>query len=315
MGIFFKSISGILIVLIMIILGFVLAKRHWFNDDSTNLIVKLVIDVALPCYMIYTIGHDFTADTLLSTLPDLRFPVVSMLIMFGISVAIARVIRIKKYHRGLFESMFLNSNTVFVGLPVNMALFGAQSLPYVLVYYMANTTFFWTIGVYLIQMDGDANSKFDWKKTIGKILSPPLLGFIIGVILVLLRIKLPSFLMSDFQYVGNLTIPLSMMFIGISMANVNLAKFDLSASNWGILLGRFIISPSLMALLVIPTGMPILMKQVFIMQAAMPVMTNAPIVARKYGADADYASLMVTETTIISLIVLPILMVIVQQIH
>mgnify|MGYP007124104275 CR=1 FL=1 len=30
----------------------------------------------------------------------------------------------------------------------------------------------------------------------------------------------------------------------------------------------------------------------------MPVMTNAPVVAKLYGANSDYAAIMVTETTL-----------------
>ena len=41
----------------------------------------------------------------------------------------------------------------------------------------------------------------------------------------------------------------------------------------------------------------------------MPVMTNAPVVAKLYGADSDYAAVMVTETTLATMIVIPILMV------
>jgi len=201
-----------------------------------------------------------------------------------------------------------------VGLPVNQALFGEKSLPFVLVYYMANTTFFWTLGVYLIQRDGQAGSKFDLKQTLGKIFSPPLLGFMVGVLLVLLNIQLPNWIMQDFQYVGGLTIPLSMIFIGTAIAGAGLQNVRLDRDSWGVLLGRFIIAPVLMALLVLPTSMPILMKQVFILQAAMPVMTNAPVVAKLYHADADYAAIMVTETTLLSLVVIPILMVIVQHV-
>jgi predicted permease len=40
----------------------------------------------------------------------------------------------------------------------------------------------------------------------------------------------------------------------------------------------------------------------------MPVMTNAPVVAKLYGADSDYAAIMVTESTILTIIVVPLLM-------
>ncbi|KJW13034.1 AEC family transporter [Levilactobacillus spicheri] len=314
MAVFVRSVSGVLIILVMIGLGYVLSRRGWFDDQAPKLIARLVTQIALPAYMISTITAKFSAETLKKTLPDLRFPVVSMLIMFGLSILAFHLFRINPKHRGLFESMFLNSNTVFVGLPVNEALFGPKSLPFVLVYYMANTTFFWTLGVYLIQRDGQGDSKFDLKTTLKKIFSPPLLGFMVGVVLVLLDIQLPNWIMQDFSYVGGLTIPLSMIFIGTAIAGAGLQNIRFDRDSLGILLGRFIIAPVLMGCLVLPTGMPLLMKQVFILQAAMPVMTNAPVVSKLYGADADYAAIMVTETTLLSLVVIPILMVIVQHV-
>ena len=314
MGVFVSSVSGVLIILVMITLGYVLARFGWFDEQAPKLIARLVTQIALPAYMLDTIMSKFTATKLKSTLPDLRFPVVSMLIMFGLSIVAFHLFRINPKHRGLFESMFLNSNTVFVGLPVNMALFGRQSLPFVLVYYMANTTFFWTLGVYLIQRDGQGKGQFDLKTTLKKVFSPPLLGFMIAVVLVLLGIKLPHWIMMDFQYIGGLTIPLSMIFIGTAIAGAGLRNLRLDRDSLGILLGRFVIAPALMACLVLPTGMPLLMKQVFIIQAAMPVMTNAPVVSKLYNADSDYAAIMVTETTLLSLVVIPILMVIIQHV-
>jgi len=243
MAVFIRSVSGVLIILVMIGLGYVLSRRGWFDDQAPKLIARLVTQIALPAYMISTITAKFSAETLKKTLPDLRFPIVSMLIMFGLSIIAFHAFRINPKHRGLFESMFLNSNTVFVGLPVNEALFGPKSLPFVLVYYMANTTFFWTLGVYLIQRDGQGSAEFDLKETLKKIFSPPLLGFIVGVLLVLLNIQLPSWIMKDFQYVGGLTIPLSMIFIGTAIAGAGLQNVHLNRDSLGILLGRFVVAP------------------------------------------------------------------------
>ncbi len=314
MTVLFSAISGVLIILVMIALGFILARNDWFDSKMTSMIARLVTQVALPAYMVATIMEKFSAKKLLTTLPDIFFPLVSMFLLYIVSIVIVKVCRIPKMHAGLFESMFSNSNTVFVGLPVNMALFGKPSLPYVLVYYMVNTTFFWTLGVYLIQKDGKGDAKVNWKTTLKKVFSPPLLGFMIGVLLVLWHVKLPTFVMQDLNYIGGLTIPLSMIFIGISINSVDLSNIHFDRSNFLILFGRFLLAPTIMALLVIPTHLPLMMKQVFIMQAAMPIMTNAPVVSRLYRADSEYASIMVAETTLLSLIVIPILMVLVQKI-
>ena len=308
MDLFLRSISGILVILGMILVGFVIGEKGWFDDKSRGLLAKLVTQVALPCYMLYTITQRFTAADLLIMLPALRFPALSMVILLGIATAVARIFAVRQDRRGLFISMFFNSNTIFVGLPINQALFGDASIPYVLIYYMCNTTFFWTLGTYLIQRDGEGEAQFDLKTSLKKVFSPPLMGFLLGLVMVMLQIKLPAFLASDLQYLGNLTTPLSMIFIGLSVSHVGVKQLVLGKDQLLILLGRFLVAPLLMATIVYWVPLPSLMKQVFIIQSAMPVMTNAPVVARLYGADSDYAAVMVTETTLATMVVIPILM-------
>ena len=308
MDIFLRSISGILVILGMILVGFIIGEKGWFDDKSRGLLAKLVTQVALPCYMLYTITQRFTAADLLKMLPALRFPALSMVILLGIATGVARIFAVRQDRRGLFISMFFNSNTIFVGLPINQALFGDASIPYVLIYYMCNTTFFWTLGTYLIQRDGEGEAQFDLKTSLKKVFSPPLMGFLLGLVLVMLQIKLPAFLASDLQYLGNLTTPLSMIFIGLSVSHVGVKQLVLGKDQLLILLGRFLVAPLLMASIVYWVPLPSLMKQVFIIQSAMPVMTNAPVVARLYGADSDYAAVMVTETTLATMVVIPILM-------
>ncbi|MEZ7559011.1 AEC family transporter [Streptococcus sp. 27098_8_148] len=308
MDIFLRSISGILVILGMILVGFVIGEKGWFDDKSRGLLAKLVTQVALPCYMLYTITQRFTAADLLKMLPALQFPALSMVVLLGIATGVARIFAVRQDRRGLFISMFFNSNTIFVGLPINQALFGDDSIPYVLIYYMCNTTFFWTLGTYLIQRDGEGEAQFDLKTSLKKVFSPPLMGFLLGLVLVMLQIKLPAFLASDLQYLGNLTTPLSMIFIGLSVSHVGVKQLVLGKDQLLILLGRFVVAPLLMATIVYWVPLPSLMKQVFIIQSAMPVMTNAPVVARLYGADSDYAAVMVTETTLATMVVIPILM-------
>ena len=309
MEIFLRSISGILVILGMILVGFVIGEKGWFDDKSRGLLAKLVTQVALPCYMLYTITQRFTAAELLKMFPALRFPALSMVILLGVATGVARIFAVRQDRRGLFISMFFNSNTIFVGLPINQALFGDASIPYVLIYYMCNTTFFWTLGTYLIQRDGEGEAQFDLKTSLKKVFSPPLMGFLLGLLIVILHIKLPAFLASDLQYLGNLTTPLSMIFIGLSVSHIGLKQLVLGKDQILILLGRFVFAPLLMATIVYRAPLPSLMKQVFIIQSAMPVMTNAPVVARLYGADSDYAAVMVTESTLATMVVIPILMV------
>lgn len=150
------SISGVLMILGLVAVGYALIKLRIFNDDDGRLskfLSGFVTKIAIPAYLIVSIPQDFTPASLVALGPKLILPVGSMLVLFILSFVVARLIHVNPTHKGLFQSLLFNSNTVTVGLPVNMALFGKESLPYVLVYYMANTIVFWTLGVYMIESD------------------------------------------------------------------------------------------------------------------------------------------------------------------
>lgn len=306
-----NAVQGVLTIVIMISIGYVLTEKKWFNEEISRVFAKLVTNVALPALMISDLMGSFTRDKLESLSKGLIAPFLSIAVCYVISVLVSKILKVQKSREGTFQSMFFNSNTIFIGLPVNLALFGNKSMPYVLLYYIANTVFFWTLGVYCISKDtpGEHGSILS-KATIKRIISPPLLGFITAVILILLKIELPPFIMNTCKYLGSLTTPLSMIFIGISIHSVKLKELKIDKDVLGVLAGRFLVCPLIMFIMLILMPMPELMKKVFIMQSAMPVMTNAPIIAKVYGADSNYAAVMVTLSTILSMITIPIFMVV-----
>ena len=139
------AISGVLTLIFMGLIGCYLAKIGWINKDNKALLPKLVTNISLPLFFIYNITHAFSHDQLLHLITGSIVPFISIGVCFILSVFLARFMS-KKGHRGIFQSTFTTSNTIFVGLPVTMALFGEEAIPYTLLYFFANTTFFWTLG-------------------------------------------------------------------------------------------------------------------------------------------------------------------------
>ncbi|MGH4051234.1 MAG: AEC family transporter [Clostridium sp.] len=310
---FFAANQSVLSIMILIIVGYFLAYKKILDEKGINLITTIVINISLPMMMINTIMTNFTKQKLIADSSGLVVPFLTIGGTFIIAKIFAEIVKVKTSRRGLFVCMFSNSNTIYMGIPVNMALFGEKSVPYVLLYYIANSAFFWTIGVYEITKDGNKRAfKFLSVDFIKKIFSPPLMGFIFGMILVLLNIKLPSVIMGTTKSLGNLTTPLSMFFIGASIYLINLKSVKFSLDIVWVLIGRFVISPALVLLIVPMFPIPTLMGSVFVVEAAMPVMANSAIIAKAYGSDYNFASLMIAITTIGTLIVIPILMTILK---
>ncbi len=303
------GLEGFFEIVFLLSLGYILQKRQWFPPGSSALLTKLVMQISLPFYMVASLLKSFDHDLLLSILPDLRLPFASIFLAFLIGCTAAKLLSIRKERRGVFITTCFIANTVFIGLPVNQALFGTESLPPVMLYYMANTAAFWTLGVYLITKSaGTGSAPFFSAATAKKIFSPPLLGFLTGIALLLLGLSLPDFLLTSFQYVGNLTTPLSLMVIGMEIAAVPLSSISWNRDLWGAAAGRFLLCPACVVLLLPVIPVASLSAQVFTMQAAMPAMTQMTIVAKSTGGDGHYAAEVSLMTIVLGLLVIPLAM-------
>ena len=301
------TMESVLSIVVMVVIGYILTHKKWFDEKSTNLIVKLITNISLPALMVYTLMSSFSKEQLKSSAFYLIVPFMSIFIAYFIGMFLSKVLKITPSRKGLFVSLFFNSNTIFMGLPINEALFGPSSVPFVLLYYIANTTLFWTLGIFEITKDGSGpNNKTLSLDTLKKIISPPLMGYIVGVILIMLGVKLPIFIMDSCKYLGNLSTPLSMMFIGVTIYSIDIKKLRFSIEMFTIMLGRFLVSPIIVIILCVFFPMPKLMKDVFVIQAAMPVMTNSAIVSKAYDADYEFAAIMISVTTLASIFVIPI---------
>lgn len=310
-----QSVQSILSIMLMISLGYVLTSRGWFDENSSTLLVKLVVKLSLPLLMIHDLMNNFNKENLLASAGGLLVPFLSIAFCYLLSFVTAKFAKIPTERQGVFRSMFFNSNTIFMGLPINLALFGENSIPYVLLYYIANTVYFWTFGVYEINRDGNGGyKKLFSMETVKEILSPPLISFLFAIVMILLGIRLPSFIMDTFRYVGNLTTPISMLFIGITIHSIDLKTIKISKDMLVLFAGRFIISPISIILLTLFFPLPTLMRNVFVIQAAMPVMTNTAIISRAYDADSKYVAVMIAATTIATLFVIPVYRVLLNQI-
>ena len=308
-----SALQSVFSVILMIALGFALAKRKWFEGNSASLLSRLVVSVALPAYMISNLMGSYDRATLLSMLPGLPIPFAAMIGSYAVATVLAVVIRVPKGRRGTFASMFSLANAVFIGLPVNLLLFGEKSLPFALLYYIANTSCFWTFGTYGIANDGCIRSgrpkpSFVSATNLKRILSPPLLGFFAAVFMIMVGITLPKSIMDLCKYLGNMTTPLSMLFIGIVISRVHWKKLKFEIDILFVLAGRFLVTPLFIYLLMKGRDFPLLMKQVFLITSAMPAMTQTPILAEAYGADAEYAGIGTSLTTVLSLVTIPLYM-------
>jgi malate permease and related proteins len=218
------SLQSIFSIITMILIGIFFSYKKWFNHETASLLSKIVVNISVPGFMISNLVTNFSKSKLIEVSGGFIIPFTSMFIMYLFGYFLAIWIKVPENRRGIFASTVSISNTLFVGLPINLALYGTDSIPYVFIYFIVNVSFFWTIGAWGISRDGGLKGKLFSKKNLRKIFTAPLISFIIAIIIIFLEIPLPKFVMDTSKYMGNLLTPLSMLYIGITIYMIDFKK-------------------------------------------------------------------------------------------
>ena len=312
--VFLQSLESILPVIILILLGYVLQIRKWFDVSFGDNISKLIMNIALPASIFVSVMEYLTVDRLIKLSSGLVYVALATIFGYIIAYILVKALKIRAGRQGTFINTFVNANTIFIGLPLNIALFGDKATEYFLVYYIINTISTWTLGIYLMTTDSQVQSKttvsFDWKK----LLPPPLIGFLVAIVFLLAKIPVPQVMTKTLTYVGNIVTPLSLIYIGIVLAKAGLASVKFDKDSVYALCGRFLIAPLLMLIVIktIGTNLPDLEAQTFMLQSAVSSLAVMPILAHQGSGDVEYATNIVTLSTLLLVVVIPSLMSIMQ---
>lgn len=300
-----ESITGILSLLILIGAGFFIAGKDWFGEMGRDVVSKFCVRLAIPCYMFCNVlSACESRGKLLDMCHALPAPLANILVCTGIAVILAKAGRFLQGRKGVFINAAAFSNTVIVGFPVIMALLGEAAMPDAMVYYMANTVLFWSLGTWLLRRDAGVREGIQ----IRKFFSPAIIGLLVGIAVVLSGITLPSFIMSPLTYLKNTVTPLAMIFIGCVIRTNGRKDIRLSRELVWILIFRYVASPALMIAACSRLALPSSMKQVFCIMTVMPAMTQLGIMSKESGSDYGFASVVITVTTALSMVLIPVYM-------
>lgn len=310
MSLFLTSITSIIPIIAIIVLGYILQVKGWFGDAFGPNLSRLIMNVALPASIFVSVMKYLTLDKLISLSGGLLYTFVAFIMGYIVAYIAVVVFKVLPGRRGTMINTFVNANTIFIGLPLNVALFGDQALPYFLIYYITNTISTWTLGVYLMTSDSKSGqsketTKFDWKK----LLPAPLVGFLVALLVLILRISIPDFATNTLTYVGNIVTPLSLIYIGIVLAKAGLNTITFDKDTIVTLVGRFILAPLIM-LLVLKFFAPNMVTaefKTFMIQSATPALAVLPILANQGKGDVEFSTNVVTLSTVLFIVVIPIL--------
>ena len=298
-----NGIISVIVIFLIFSVGFLFSYKKSWPSATPSVLSFLVVKAAAPALAIISISDRFTRELLRTSAFHLLILLLYTALLFLTGKLISKILKLKSGRKTVFEVTFTFSNTIFIGLPINEIVFGSEGLPYLFTFYIITLAGFWSLGAFELAKASPLHSD---GISIKKIFSPGLIGVLIGGAVVELNISIPVALDTALRYLGNLTVPLSLLVIGANLVVFTKGIAKITADEAIILIGKFIISPLYMFLLLHFFHIGGLAFRVFMLTASMPCHMQTSILAEYYEVEGPYASKLVSLSTLVCLITIPI---------
>lgn len=312
MAVFLHAVGAVSIILLLTATGYFCGAKGWMTAQSKTFLSKFLLSLAVPFMCVYGLRGNLTREMIADSARLLAVPFACNAANFLLAFALARLLKLPRRRSGVFVVMCSISNAMFIGYPMCTELFGEACVPYVMLFYLANTCFTQTLAMWLIRRSGEAEKsgeKRSWTQSLRFLGSPTVVGLFIGVLLVWLDVTPPSFAMSYLRYMSGVVSPLALVLAGYIIYEMGPEAFRLDRDLALALLFRFVLSPGLYFLCCVALGVDGLARDTFLVEAAMPVVTQSVVAASQYGADERFAAEGAALSTVLSFLVIPVLMV------
>lgn len=289
------------VIVILVAIGINLYKSKVVDNTVSQRISVIVMDICNPALILASIlsgnvtaGHK---ELIMAVILGAVFYL--GLVVMGLILPI--ILRVEKDKRRFYNLMTVYTNVGFIGIPVARAILPDDAILYVIVCNVMYSLLFYTHGITILSHGKE-------KMNIKKIFSPGTIMAILSLLVCWFKVTPPPIISSSISYIGNATVFLSMVLLGVSIARSDVGKGFKDIRIWGYILIRLIILPVAMFFILRALGCDKIAVLGFCLMAAMPV-GNLPLIqSEKIGEDTEILSKAITVTTVASIFIITILM-------
>jgi malate permease and related proteins len=306
MNVLSKLLSSVLPLYAFIGAGYVASR---FFDLKSKAVSRILLFFLIPVVIFYNL-----AKAEISQLLIVAALVFTLGLLMNLPALLTQRFLAKDFDRPLLLCGFSYFNIGWFGIPIVLALFGEKQMPLIISAYMGNVFYGDTIGYYLISRSKDLPIKESVKNVV-KI--PAIYACVAAIVANLLGLKMPESVSGIMDIVSWILSALGMVIIGIGLSDVDFKKADYSTFG-KILSVRYLSAAATMGLLVwleltIRGQLKADEQKLLLLIPAFPIAANLVVFASFLETEVENASLLVSLSSLISLLIVPILCVLLFQ--
>ena len=294
------------ILFCMMLVGFILGKLKFLGETAASGISSLIMYVATPAAIL----QSFTSEVKTPEKTRNLFIVfLCAVLAHVIAIIITKLLIHEKDERKrrIMQFSVSFSNCGYMSFPLQKALLGDIGVFYGAMFVAVFNLFIWTYGT--LTISGDKKQI----KPMRILLNPSIIAVALSILLYATGIKLPSFLSGTVTHLGNLNTPLPMIVIGYNLSTFALFKMFADKKVYLPTALRLVIIPAIFlgALWLLGvTGIPLIACTI---AASAPSAAIGVMFATQFGADAALGSKLVSLSTLLSILTMPVFVAIAQM--
>ncbi len=293
-----SPLDVILVPALMILLGYVVKRLGILKAKDSYTLNEIVLKISMPS-LIFSNLISAQIDISMALLPIISILISLSGAILGFIFAKVRGMSKKDMWTIIIACAMINSG--FIGYPIVLGVFGHLGFIRAIFFDLSTTIVFVLFGVILLWVFGGT------MKDVGKsvLTFVPLWAVIFGLLLNILNIQIGTTLMSTFTYLGNATVPLIMLSLGLALDFKEVKAHFGTACYTSFV--RLIIAPVIAFAFVLLFHVNGLNANVAILESAMSTAMITLVLSITYKLDISLMTACIFTSTIFSLITLPIL--------
>lgn len=306
---FLGILSAVIPVFLIVCVGFVLQRLHVISDESERTLMRIVINVLYPCFILSKVPGNEALQGMATVGVSLGAGFFFVVCALAISFVVGRVLGIRSDDGlGTFCLSTSIQNYGFFPIPLIIALFGDaadQTLGVLFIHNLGLEIAMWTVGIMTLSGSLDGAGR--------RLLNAPTIAIAVGLGLNFsgLHSWIPHVAGKAITELGNCSIPVSLILIGATLANV------LQRETWQtqlrVILGGLVVRFGVMPVLFLAVAAWVAsvsseLRNVLIVESSMPAAIFPLVLAKYFGGRPGVAVQVILTTSAVSLLMTPLIL-------
>lgn len=295
MILFTETVNHVMPVFLIIFLGMLLNRLHFFSQTTKDEIIRLVYYVGTPALLFQTVA---SADLYQSFQPKLVIYLLSAIFCYLILLILLCSFLKNPAKKAAVIQIGYRSNFAIVGMPLAMNLMAEEGVLMTAISLAFVTIFYNVSAVILLSYYGN-REKRPGALFLGVIKNPLIVGTLLGLLVSLFRIPLPVMVSEALSTAGSIATSMGLLIIGatITVTGLQENRFYIALA----VFFRNLLAPVLFLTGAILLGFRGDFLIITAILSATPAAVNCFVMAKKLGADPDISAYGISFSSLISI--------------